>query len=202
MTGQDAVNVAAAVRRGRRVRRRRHDQARRRRPRRRRAERQGGDRQADPVRVGRARSSTSSSASTPTAWPSAILGMGDVMSLDREGRGAVRRGRGGRARAQAAQQRVHASRTSSSQLKMVRRMGPLQSVLGMIPGVGPPAQGHEGRRARARPRRGDHPLDDARGAPPARADQGLAAAAHRARARGRTSRRSTSSSSSSTRCAS
>ena len=70
MTGQDAVNVAEQFAETVAVRRRRHDEARRRRPRRRRAVDQGGHRQADPVRLAPARSSTSSSASTPTAWPS------------------------------------------------------------------------------------------------------------------------------------
>ena len=69
-----------------------------------------------------------------------------------------------------------------AQLKTIRRMGPLTSLLGMIPGLGrATAAEHEGRRARARPDPGDHPVDDARGAPPARADQGLAPAADRAR---------------------
>ena len=41
-------------------------------------------------------------------------------------------------------------------------MGPLTSVLGMIPGLaGHQLAEHEGRRARARPHPGDHPLDDA-----------------------------------------
>ena len=48
---------------------------------------------------------------------------------------------------------------------MVRKMGPLTSVLGMIPGfAGAPAAEHEGRRTRARPDPGDRPLDDPRGA--------------------------------------
>ena len=63
-----------AVRRGRAVRRRRHEQARRRRARRRRAVGQGGHRQADPVRLHRREARRSSSASTPTAWPSASSG--------------------------------------------------------------------------------------------------------------------------------
>ena len=49
--------------------------------------------------------------------------------------------------------------------KMLRRMGPLQGVLKMIPGLGKQLEG-DGRRRREehRPRRGDHPLDDAAGA--------------------------------------
>ena len=59
-----------AVRRDGRLRRRRPHEARRRRPRRRGAVGQGGHRQADPVRVDRARSSATSSASTRIAWRS------------------------------------------------------------------------------------------------------------------------------------
>ena len=66
------------------------------------------------------------------------------------------------------------------QLKQIRKMGPLTTCSGMMPGfAGAAAEGPEGRRARARPHPGDHPVDDAGGAPPARADQGLAAAADR-----------------------
>jgi signal recognition particle GTPase len=60
------------------------------------------------------------------------------------------------------------------QLKKIRKMGPLTSLLGMMPGPRrPAAQEHERRRARARPRRGDHPLDDAESARHP-SDQGLA----------------------------
>ncbi len=69
-----------------------------------------------------------------------------------------------------------------AQLQQVRKMGPLQSILGMMPGLRrAAAQGHEGRREGAGPRRGDHPLDDAGRAPHADADQGLAAPADRPR---------------------
>ena len=53
------------------------------------------------------------------------------------------------------------------QLKQVRKMGPLPDVLGMMPGMGKAMKEireRQHRRARARPARGDHPLDDARGA--------------------------------------
>ena len=47
------------------------------------------------------------------------------------------------------------------QLRTIRRMGPLTSLLGMIPGLGGGAAAeHEGGRARARPHPGDHPVDD------------------------------------------
>ena len=113
MTGQDAVNVAEQFAEAVAVRRRRHDQARRRRPRRRRAVRQGGHRQADPVRLARARSSTSSSASTPTAWRSGSSAWATCCRSSRRP-SAVRRGRGQGARAQAAQATSSRSRTSST----------------------------------------------------------------------------------------
>ena len=102
-------------------------------------------------------------------------------------------GRGEGARAQDAQGRVHprglprpaaddaphgAAAVAAGDAARVRR---------------PADEEHEGRRARARPHRGDHAVDDARGAPPPRAHQGLAPAADRARARARRCSRSTSS---------
>ena len=61
-----------------------------------------------------------------------------------------------------------------------RAWGRCRNLLGMIPGARrQQLREHEGRRARARPHRGDHPLDDAGGAAPPGAHQGLAAAAHR-----------------------
>ena len=50
----------------------------------------------------------------PDRMAQRILGMGDVLSLHREGRAAVRRGRGQGARAQAAQATSSRSRTSST----------------------------------------------------------------------------------------
>ena len=48
-------------------------------------------------------------------------------------------------------------------------MGSLKKMLGMLPGHGAAARpARELRRARDRPRRGDHPVDDARGAAPAK----------------------------------
>ena len=71
MIGQDAVETAKAFHETPRARRRHPDQARRRRPRRRGPLGEGGRRPADRLRVARARSSTTSSCSTPTAWPTA-----------------------------------------------------------------------------------------------------------------------------------
>ena len=117
----------------------------------------------------------------PDRMAQRILGMGDVMSLIEKAE-----------RQFDADQALDLERKLRrnefglddflDQLKTIRRMGPLTNLLGMIPGfAGAAAKGAEGGRARARPHPGDHPLDDPRGAHPPRADQGLAAAADRAR---------------------
>ena len=97
------------LRRGRAVRRRRDEQARRRRPRRRGAVGQGGHRQADPVRLHR-REARAVRALPPRPHGAADPRHGRRDEPDREGRAAVRRGRGDGARAQAAAQRVRARR--------------------------------------------------------------------------------------------
>ena len=68
--------------------------------------------------------------------------------------------------------------------KMLRRMGPLQGVLKMIPGLGKQLEGlDQVDEKQLAPRRGDHPLDDAaRAARPAR-DRRLAPEADRGRQR-------------------
>ncbi len=71
MTGQDAVNAAEQFNAACRHRRRGADQARRRRPRRRRSVGARRHRQAHQVRRAPARSSTTSTRFTPTAWPRA-----------------------------------------------------------------------------------------------------------------------------------
>ena len=63
-----------------------------------------------------------------------ILGMGDVLIADREGRAAVRRGRGRGARAQAAPRRVHARRLPRAAQADPQDGPAARSLLGMIPG--------------------------------------------------------------------
>ena len=115
----------------------------------------------------------------PERMAQRVLGMGDVMSLVEKAAGAVRRRRGGRARAPAAQQRVHV-RGLPQPAEDDPPDGP--AVVGARDdsrASGQPARGREDRRPRARPRRGDHPVDDAPGASRPVADPGLAAAADR-----------------------
>ena len=112
-----------------------------------------------------------------------ILGMGDVLSLIEKAEQQFDEADARRARAQAAPQRVRARR-----LPRPAEDDPQNGPADEHPRDDPrvrraPAAEHEGRRARARPHPGDHPLDDPRGAPPSRADQGLAPAADRARLR-------------------
>ena len=95
MTGQDAVGVAEVLRRDGRVRRRRDDQARRRRPRRRSALGQGGDRQADPVRLDR-REARGLRPLPPRPHGLAHPRHGRRAQPDRESRAAGRRAAGAR----------------------------------------------------------------------------------------------------------
>ena len=101
------------VRRGRAVRRRGDDQARRRRPRRRGAVGQGDHRQADHVRLDR-REARRVRALPPRPHGPADPRHGRRAELHREGREGRRRRPGQGARAEAPQERVHASRTSST----------------------------------------------------------------------------------------
>ena len=86
------------------------------------------------------------------------------------------------------------------QMQQLKKMGSMKKMLGMLPGMGPDEAAARGlRRARDRPHRGDHPLDDAGGAPQPQGAQRLAAPAHRARLRHDGDRRQRSSSTASSR---
>ena len=113
MTGQDAVNVAEQFAEAVALRRRRDDQARRRRPRRRRAVGQGGHRQADPVRLD-GREARPVRALPPRPHGPAHPRHGRRPVVHREGRAAVRRGRGRRSSSASCARTSSRSRTSSS----------------------------------------------------------------------------------------
>ena len=139
-----------------------------------------------------ARSSTRSTGSTRTGWPSRILGMGDVLTLIERAEAAIEEDE-----KEELERRMMKGEFSFddflSSYKMIRRMGPLQGVLKMIPGLGKQLEGHRpGGRAPAQARRGDHPLDDAARAPRAARHRRLAPQADRRAARARPSSRSTS----------
>ena len=111
----------------------------------------------------------------PDRMASRILGMGDVLTLIERAEAAVADDE-----KEELERRMMAGEFSFDDFlksyKMLRRMGPLQGDPQDDPGHGEAARGARRRgREAARPRRGDHPLDDAaRAARPAR-DRRLAA---------------------------
>ena len=122
-----------------------------------------------------------------------ILGMGDVLSLIERAEQQVEEDE-----AKELERKMRKGEFTLEdflgQLRMMRRMGPLQSLLGMLPGFG----GQQLKNMKVDERELDRIEAimlsmTARGAPPPGAHQGLAPAAHRARARARRCSRSTSS---------
>ena len=125
---------------------------------------------------------------------SRMLGMGDVLSLIERAEEAI----DDESRARLEQKTRLDDFTLEDfrdQLRTIKKMGPLEQVLGMIPGLGAMKQLNEqrgaDRRQAARPRRGDHQLDDRRRAAQPRADQRQPPQAHRARQRHERRRQST-----------
>ena len=96
---------------------------------------------------------------------SRILGMGDVLTLIEKAEAAVEEDEQARDGEAAARRASSPSTTSSTSYKMLRRMGPLQGVLKMIPGVGKQLEGVDVDEKQTGARRGDRPLDDAARAP-------------------------------------
>ena len=138
----------------------------------------------------------------PDRMAQRILGMGDVLSFIEKAEQSVDEDE-----AKELERKLRKNQFTLEdfldQLKRIRKMGPLTSILlGMIPGLaGHQLSKMQGRREGARPRRGDHPLDDAVRARPPGGRSRARAACGSPRARARTSSRSTSWSSSSARCA-
>ena len=117
----------------------------------------------------------------PDRMAQRILGMGDVLSLIEKAEKEV-----DLSDAEEMERKMRRNEFTLDdflkQLKQVRKMGPLTSVLGMMPGMGKAMkelQGAERRRPRARPARGDHPLDDAEERAQSRRDPRLAPAPDR-----------------------
>ena len=100
----------------------------------------------------------------PERMASRILGMGDVMSLIEKAEEVTDADQAAELERKIRKQEFTLE-DLLTQMRQVRKMGPLSNVLGMMPGHG---QGDEGDplgehgRGRARPGRGDHPLDDPR----------------------------------------
>ena len=98
----------------------------------------------------------------PDRMAGRILGMGDMLTPDREGRAGLRPGGGRRGGQQAACEGQFTLEDFLEQMQQVKKMGPLGGPARDAPGH---AQGAEATPQiddrRDRPGRGDHPLDDA-----------------------------------------
>ena len=120
----------------------------------------------------------------PDRMASRILGMGDVLSLIERAQETIDE-------KQAAQMEERLRKAEFTfedflvQMKQVRKMGSLSSIVGMLPGIPGMKQlkNAAGRRQAARPHRGHGALDDARGAPPSGDHRRQPPPAHRARQR-------------------
>ena len=119
----------------------------------------------------------------PDRMAGRILGMGDVLTLIERAEAAV-----GDDEKEELERRMMKGEFSFDDFlksyKMLRRMGPLQGVLKMIPGLGKQLEGLDQVDERQlAPGRGDHPLDDAPRAARAARDRRLAPQADRRRQR-------------------
>ena len=98
---------------------------------------------------------------------SRVLGMGDVLSLIEKAEEAVSQEDAEKLEAKI-RKNEFTLEDFRDQLRTIKKMGPLEQILGMLPGMGNlkelAAQPRAGRRQAARARRGDHQLDDREGA--------------------------------------
>ena len=117
----------------------------------------------------------------PERMATRILGMGDMMTLIEKAE-AVHDADSAAELERKIRKQEFTLEDFLTQMRQVRKMGPLTNVLGMMPGMGKAMkqmrQARHGR-GRARSRGGDHPLDDACRAGESRGDQRLAAEADR-----------------------
>ncbi len=118
----------------------------------------------------------------PDRMASRILGMGDMLSLIERAEGQL-----DKEQSEELERKIRKNEFTlddlSAQIKQIRKMGSMRSILGMLPGHRQAGARGPDRREPARPRGGDHQLDDAEGAPRARRDRRLAPQAHRSRLR-------------------
>ena len=114
----------------------------------------------------------------PDRMASRILGMGDVLTLIERAEQAVAEDEQAEM-----EKRLRAGQFTFDDFlgayKMLRRMGPLQGILKMIPGLGQGSRRAGRRRKATRARRGDRALDDAAGAALTDRDRRQAAPADR-----------------------
>ena len=115
----------------------------------------------------------------PDRMAQRILGMGDVRTLIEKAERQFDEDQARRDGAQAAPQRVRPRRLPRPAEDDAAHGSADQHPRDASRPAGRAAAQPEGRRARTRPHPGDHPLDDARGAPAPGAHQGLAPPAHR-----------------------
>ena len=99
----------------------------------------------------------------PDRMASRILDLGDILTLIEQAQQAFDEEEAHEGRREARDRAASRSRTSSTRCSRCKKMGSMKKMLGMLPGMGSDeAAARELRRARDRPHRGDHPLDDAR----------------------------------------
>ena len=116
----------------------------------------------------------------PDRVVSRVLGMGDVLSLIERAEAAI-----DQEGAAKLEQKIRSNESTledfRDQLRTIRKMGPLEQILGMLPGNGQPqgAVGKNAGREAAGPHRGDHRIDDAGRAAQAAHHQRQPAQAHR-----------------------
>ena len=103
----------------------------------------------------------------PDRMASRILGMGDVLTLIEKVEATFEEDEKRKAEEIAAERHVHARGLPRADAAG-EEMGPLQNVLGMLPGMPKEIRNAEIDDQRDRADRGDHPVDDARRAPQAR----------------------------------
>ena len=118
----------------------------------------------------------------PDRLASRILGMGDVLTLIEKAEATF-----DAEQAQAAEKKLRTGQFTLEdfldQMRQVRQMGPLQNIMGMLPGVGKQLRDVEVDEREFAAPRGDHLLDDARRAARPLDHQRVAAGAHRPRER-------------------
>ena len=135
----------------------------------------------------------------PDRMASRILGMGDVLTLIEKAEETFDQDEMAKAEEKLRKGQLTLE-DFLDQMRQVKKMGPLQNVLGDAAGRAQGAQERRDRRRRDRPDRGDHLLDDAGGAARPVAHQRLAPGADRRRGAASPPPRSTACSSSSRWC--
>ena len=115
----------------------------------------------------------------PDRMASRILGMGDVLTLIEKAEATFDEDEMVKAEEKLRKGQLTLE-DFLDQMRQVKKMGPIQNVLGMLPGMPKELRERGDRRQRDRPRRGDHLLDDAGRAPRPVDHQRLTAHADRA----------------------